>query len=179
MAGGGCRWGWHQLDAEWARRVVTAAAIRPGELVLDIGAGEGALTLPLVEAGARVIAVELHPQRAAALAQRFAGERRVTVVRADAADLRLPTRPFSVVASVPYAVTTPVLRRLTHGGSRLVRAHLVVQDGAARRWSSPAAPAATRWQRTFRASLGRSVPRRAFSPPPRVDSRVLVLERRC
>jgi len=53
----------------------------------DLGAGRGALTAQLVERGARVIAVELHPARARSLARRFAG-RPVTVVQADAASLR-------------------------------------------------------------------------------------------
>lgn len=179
MAGGGSRprWGWHELSPAWAERLVAEAGVRPGDLVLDVGAGRGAVTAPLLAAGARVVAVELHPERARFLTDRFRRER-VVVVRADAADLRLPRSPFSVVASVPYGVTSPLLRRLTHSGSRLVGAHLVVQDQAAARWASPSAPAAGRWQRTFSASVGPVVPRRAFSPPPRVDSRVLVLHRR-
>lgn len=176
MAGAEVRWGWHRLDREWAERLVAGAAIRRGDLVLDIGAGEGAVTAALVSAGARVIAVEIHPQRARMLREVFGG--RITVVRQDARDLRLPSRPFAVVASVPYAATSAVLRRLTHHGSRLTTAHLVVQAQAAARWSSPAAPAAARWQRTFQASVGPVVPRRSFTPPPRVDSRILILRRR-
>lgn len=143
---------------------------------MDVGAGVGAVTAPLVFAGARVIAVELHPDRARLLREAFGA--RVTVVRQDARDLRLPTRPFAVVASVPYAVTSPLLRRLTQHGSRLTAAHLIVQTQAAIRWASPEAPAAARWQRTFEATLGPLVPRRSFTPPPRVDSRILVLRRR-
>ena len=170
------RGGWHRLDPDWAQRLVASAGIRRGDLVVDVGAGAGALTGPLVAAGARVIAVELHPGRAAVRAATFGPA--VTVVRQDAGDLRWPRRPFAVVASVPYAVTSPLLRRLTQPGSRLTSAHLVVQAQAAVRWASPAAPAATRWQRTFDVALGPAVPRRAFTPPPRVDSRVLVLRRR-
>ena len=93
-------WGWHPLTDEWAARIVADAAVLPGELVLDIGAGRGPLTAELVERGARVIAVELHPGRAEHLRQRFAGQP-VTVVQADAVSLRLPRRPFRVVASPP------------------------------------------------------------------------------
>lgn len=144
--------------------------------MLDIGAGHGAITAPLVAAGARVIAVEFHPARARHLENAFGSD--VTVVRQDARDLRLPTRPFAVVASVPYAVTSPLLRRLTQRGSRLRSAHLIVQSQAAARWASPAAPAAGRWSRTFEVSVSNVVPRRAFKPPPKVQSRVLILQRR-
>ena len=169
------QWGWHRLDERWARRLVADAGISPGDLVLDVGAGDGSLTAPLVEAGARVIAVEAHPGRAAILRERFARDD-VVVVRADATDLRLPRRPFRVVSNLPYATTSEVMRRLVHPGSRLRTAHVILQEQAARRWAGPDAPGAARWQRGIVPSLGPPVPRRAFEPPPQVGSRVLILD---
>ncbi len=176
-ASGNSPWGWHRLAPQTAHRLVADAGIRPGDLVVDIGAGTGALTAPLVAAGARVIAVELHRQRAAALRDRFAGDD-VTVVRADAADLRLPRRPFRVVANPPFAVTTQVLRRLLGPGSRLVRADVVVQRAAAHRWAAGRAPGAGRWVRDYQVGVGRPIPRRAFTPRPPVDCTTLVVRRR-
>jgi 23S rRNA (adenine-N6)-dimethyltransferase len=170
-------WGWHRLAPATARRLVADAGIRPGDLVVDIGAGTGAVTAPLVAAGARVIAVELHPARAATLRERFADDD-VTVVRADASDLRLPRRPFRVVANPPFAVTSQVLRRLLGPGSRLVRADLVVQRAAAHRWAAGRAPGAGRWARDYQVGVGRPIPRRAFTPRPPVDCTTLVVSRR-
>lgn len=144
--------------------------------MLDVGAGTGALTAPLVAAGARVIAIELHPGRAAALRERFGSA--VTVVRADASDLRLPKRPFHVVANPPFGVTTALLKRLLHPGSRMARADLVLDGRVARRWTQPDAPGAGRWVRDFDARLGPTVPRHAFRPPPPVDARILTITRR-
>lgn len=176
-AGGRIRWGWHQLADDWARRLVTEAHIRPGDLVLDIGAGTGALTAPLVAAGARVIAVEVHPGRARQLRSRFSGPM-VTVVQADAVDLRLPGRPFRVVANPPFGITTGLLRRLLTPGSQLITADLVVPRHVAVRWTGRRAPGANRWSETFEAGVAGRLPRAAFRPPPPGETVVLHIERR-
>jgi 23S rRNA (adenine-N6)-dimethyltransferase len=144
--------------------------VGPGDLVVDIGAGHGALTAALLRAGAHVVAVELHPQRAAVLRQRFAGSP-VVVVRADAADLRLPRRPFRVVANPPFAATAAILRRLTAHGSRLVQADVVVPLHVARRLA--VTPGRGGWV----SSVVCRLPGRAFSPPPPNPTAVLRLAR--
>jgi 23S rRNA (adenine-N6)-dimethyltransferase len=177
VSGERTRWGWHHLGSRWAAQIVTDAGIHPGDLVLDIGAGNGALTGPLLECGAQVIAVELHAQRAANLRKTFAG-RRVTVVVTSAADLRLPRRPFRVVANPPFAITTAILRRLVAPGSRLVRADLVVPWHTAQRWTTGRSPGAGRWSHDFTTRVGRPLPRAAFTPPSRSGVALLVIERR-
>ena len=127
-------WGWHPLVDEWAARIVAAAGVRPGELVLDIGAGDGAITAHLVAAGARVVAVELHPGRVEKLRRRFAGAP-VSVVPVDATDLRLPGRPFRVVSSPPYGISSALIRTLLGPRSQLRAADLVLQRAAARRFA--------------------------------------------
>jgi len=157
---------------------VREAGVTPDRLVLDLGAGDGALTAPLLRAGARVVAVELHPGRAATLRRRFSTDLdagRLRVVRADLRDLRPPRRPFHVVASPPYAVGTEAVRLLL-GTDLLTTAHLVLQRAAARRLVER--PPRARHARRYRLEVGPGVPRTAFRPPPRVDSAVLVVRRR-
>jgi 23S rRNA (adenine-N6)-dimethyltransferase len=142
--------------------------VRPGDLVVDLGAGTGELTGPLLDVGARVVAVELHPGRAQALRRRYGD--RVTVVRADLRELRLPRQPFRVVASPPYQLSSQVVTLLL-STDRLLSADLVLQRATARRLAS--APPGARHAKRFRLDLGRPVPRSAFTPPPHVDSSVL------
>lgn len=148
--------------------MVAAAGVLPGELVFDIGAGEGALTAHLVRAGARVVAVELNPARVGVLRERFPD---ITVVPADATSIRLPARPFRVVASPPYGISSSLLRMLLAPNSGLVGADLVLQRAVVRKYASAGT-------RRFCLTVGLSLPRRAFVPPPHVDSAVLVVRRR-
>jgi 23S rRNA (adenine-N6)-dimethyltransferase len=131
----------------------------------------------LVDAGARVIAVELHTDRAAGLERRFAGEP-VTVVRADAADLRLPRRPFKVVANPPFAITTALLRRLTGPRSRLERAALILPSWAATRWAGGRGVGGLALRRTYDLAIGGRVPVTALHPRPPAPPTILVITRR-
>ena len=169
-------WGWHELTERWARDIVVTAGITSGDLVLDIGAGTGALTAPLVAAGARVVAVELHPVRARVLRRRFA-DANVVVVETDADDLRLPRRPFRVVANPPFALTTALLKRILQRGSALVTADVVVPRHVARRWTQANAPGAHRWQQVYVPSTGLTLPAPAFRPPATQPAQVLRIRR--
>jgi 23S rRNA (adenine-N6)-dimethyltransferase len=160
------------LDPYWAERIVAYAAIRPGELVVDLGAGTGALTIPLLRAGARVIAVELHAERARQLRTTVNGYA-ASVVERDLEDFVPPGRPFRLVANPPYALTAAVLSFAARA-SHLTAADLVFQRAVVRR----VVDQGRRDLRRFSARHGLPLPRNAFVPPPPVDSAVLQLRRR-
>jgi 23S rRNA (adenine-N6)-dimethyltransferase len=164
-------WGWHRLQTEWAQRIVAEAEIRPGELVVDLGAGTGALTVPLLDAGARVVAVELHPGRAHRLRARVVG-RPASVVQRDLAVFTPPGQPFRIVANPPYALTAAVCALLARA-IHLTAADLVLQRAVVHR----IAAGRQAGLRRFRAEAGLSLPRSAFTPPPPVDSAVIRLRR--
>lgn len=167
--------GWHFLSRGLARRLVAEAGVRPGQLVLDLGAGTGAITRALVAAGARVVAVEREQRLADGLRRRFPG---VRVVAGDVLDSPLPRRPFRVVANIPFGATGPLLRRLF--AAQMYAADLVVADGVVRALTTtrPGNAQTLGWAARYALSAGRRLPRHCFHPPPSVDARVLVVRRR-
>lgn len=143
-----------------ARQIVADAAVPPGALVFDIGAGFGRLTGPLLETGARVVAVEIDSKLARGLARRYPDAR---VVSDDCLRIPLPHRPFRVVANLPFAISTAMMRRLL-ASPHLERADLIVARGFALKWCRDPRIDVTRW-----------LPRHAFTPPPSTDAAVLVV----
>jgi len=163
-------------DQRIIAQLIAASGVCPGDLVLDLGAGYGALTLPLARTGARVIAVELDPGLARTLTRRCQPYPQVTVVTADLRTIPLPRRPFRVVASPPFSLTALLLRRLLDGDAQaqapaqaasLLSADLILELGAARGLADAAA--AGRHAR-YDVQLLRPVRAASFSPPPARDA---------
>ncbi len=173
--------GAHYLrDPKLAAQLVEAGRVSPGDLVLDLGAGAGALTAPLARAGAEVVAIERDPRLARKLRRRFETAR-VVVLEADLLDVPLPRRPYRVVASIPFGITTSLLGRLLDlPGTALERAVLVVEWGAGKGVSDlpPADPHILWWKARFDLHIARRLEARCFSPRPGVDAAVLVADRR-
>ena len=170
--------GQHHLRDADAAAFVVAAGVRPGELVLDLGAGHGALTAELAGAGARVIAVELDRRAVARLHARFATHPAVTVVHGDLLRVPLPRRPYRVVANLPFATTSAALRRLLDPRGGLARADLILQRGAAVAWATEPRRRAPAARHAFDLRLGATIRGRRFVPPALVDAAILVATRR-
>jgi 23S rRNA (adenine-N6)-dimethyltransferase len=158
-----------------AAEIVRAAGIRPGDLVLDLGAGTGVLTRALVRAGARVVAVELDPELARGLRARFPN-----VMEDDILRVPLPRRPFRVVANLPFDCTTAVLRRLLDPLVPLRSADVIVQWEFATKRAAvwPSTRLGVQWGAWHELSLIRRLPRCCFAPQPSVDCAVLRATRR-
>jgi 23S rRNA (adenine-N6)-dimethyltransferase len=160
---------------------VRSAGVEAGTLVLDLGAGGGILTRALVDAGARVEAVELDPVAAARLRDRFAGRPRVDVRVADAAVLVPPREPFAVVANLPFAGGTAILRSLLDDPRVLLtQLDAIVEWGLAVKRTAvwPSTLVGCTWGAWYELDLVRRVPRTCFAPPPSVDAAVLRAVRR-
>nr|WP_246020919.1 16S rRNA (adenine(1518)-N(6)/adenine(1519)-N(6))-dimethyltransferase RsmA [Arthrobacter echini] len=131
------------IDGNTIRRIVAAAHLDPGETVLEVGPGLGSLTLGLLDAAERVVAVEIDPVLAERLPdtilrwrpQRVAA---LDVVLADALRVTaLPHEPTALVANLPYNVAVPVVLNLLERFPSLRHGLVMVQDEVADRLAAP------------------------------------------
>jgi 23S rRNA (adenine-N6)-dimethyltransferase len=152
--------------------------VSAGDLVVDIGAGSGMLTAPLLARGARVIAIEPDPVHAKRVRRACPD---ATVVERDARVVKWPDEPFRVVANLPFLHAADICRGL-FGDPRvpLLSADLIVAwDFAAKRarlWPSTAQTVL--WNAWYDLAVVRRIDARAFAPVPSVAAGVLRARRR-
>lgn len=179
-------------DAGTVRRIVRTAGVRPGDVVVEVGPGLGSLTLGLLEAGARVVAVEIDPPLASRLPATVAAKAphavgNLHVICADAlevTDLAYDgVAPVRLVANLPYNVAVPVLLTMLERFDSLADILVMVQAEVAARIAAPpgsrtyGAPSAkAAWYAD--ASVAGKVARTIFWPTPNVDSSLVRLVRR-
>jgi len=174
------------VDANTVRRIVRQAKIESGDEVLEVGPGLGSLTLGILEAGARLTAVEIDPRLAAQLpttVETLQPGAPLQVITADALRVtELPAPPRRLVANLPYNVSVPVLLHLLETFPSLESALVMVQAEVGQRlaaapgskvYGSPSAKAAW-YGRWFTQG---QVSRQIFWPVPNVDSILVGFER--
>jgi 16S rRNA (adenine1518-N6/adenine1519-N6)-dimethyltransferase len=158
----------------------------PGAPTLEIGAGTGALTLALLEAGADVTAIEIDPELVAVLRSR-ADLARATIIEADALTFEYrrwaSSRPWLAAGNLPYNVATPVMMRLIEmEGGPLALTVMVQKDVAERLRAVPGTAAygslSVAVQYAMQVEIAFDLAPRSFYPPPKVKSSVVRLVRR-
>ncbi len=178
------------VDGNTVERIARAVDIRPGEWVIEIGPGLGALTQALVSRGARVVAVEKDGKLVKVLEDLFSGCPNVRFIHADALEVdfgELVPVPdlerVKIVGNLPYYVTSPLLIALLDAPLQTERLVVMIQKEVADRLrASPGSKAygaltvGALWRASVE-SVGR-VPPTVFYPAPSVDSETLLLRPR-
>lgn len=182
------RFGQHFLiDTQALHDIAARVEARPGDVVLEVGPGRGALTAALLETLPSLLAVELDRDLCAYLRQRF-GADRLQLIEADVLRLDLPGllaeaagQALVVVANLPYNITAPVLFKLRSHAGLVRRAVLTLQKEVAQRLVAPPG-SRTYGQLSVLLSqcahlrMARQIPASSFRPRPRVDSAVVELD---
>ena len=170
------------IDAAVVRAIVKAADVMLGSRVLEIGPGIGTLTQGLAEAGAQVTAVELDKKLPAVLAETLKGYDNVRLVHGDILKVNIPTimgnEPFTVVANLPYYITTPIIMALLEKHLPITSLVTMVQKEVAQRMvarpgSKIYGSLSVAVQYYTQPTIVLDVPPRAFIPAPEVDSVVI------
>ena len=183
MAGPNKSLGQHWLrDREVLADIADEAQLTPEDAVLEIGPGLGTLTSELLRQAGRVVAVEFDPALARKLPGQFPGKD-LTVIHEDILQFDLSSLPagYKVVANVPYYITSKIVQRLMTSANRPTMSVLLVQKEVAERLAATPGDMsilAISAQVYAEVRMGAVVPAELFTPPPKVDSAVVVLQTR-
>ncbi|MDD2408061.1 MAG: 16S rRNA (adenine(1518)-N(6)/adenine(1519)-N(6))-dimethyltransferase RsmA [Tepidiphilus sp.] len=168
-------------DPNTIRRIVAAIGPKPGEHLVEIGPGLGALTEPLIEAAGHLTAIELDRDLAARLRERFP-EERLRLIEGDALrfDFASLPAPLRVVGNLPYNVSTPLLFHLAEYADRIVDMTFMLQKEVVERMAAEPGSAAygrlsVMLQQRFSVRKCFDVPPGAFVPMPKVTSSIVRL----
>ena len=175
-------------DAHYIERIVAAIDPRPGERIVEIGPGLGALTQPLIERAGALTAIEIDRDLAARLRDRFA-PLQLTLIEGDALAVDWASLaaggsgPLRIVGNLPYHISTPLLFALLPAAQGVRDQHFMLQKEVVDR--IVAAPGGRDYGRLsvmlqfrYRAARLFTVPPGAFAPPPQVDSAIVRLQPR-
>lgn len=175
--------GQHWLkDRDILAAIADEAELTSSDTVLEIGPGLGTLTSEILRQAGAVVAVEYDEDLARKLPAQFPGKQ-LQVVNADILQFDLSDLPegYKVVANVPYYITSKIVQRLSEAANMPSIAILLVQKEVAERIAArpgEMSMLSVSAQVFFEARLGVEVPARYFTPPPKVNSQVVVLHRR-
>ena len=175
-------------DQNLARWIVAQLGAVPGEQLLEIGPGLGALTGTALATGASLTVLEKDGRLAGHLRARFTGEDNLRVEHMDALDFDVrtlwPKRPVKVFGNLPYYISTPLLFHFTSPDAPVVKAVFLLQKELAERIAA-AGPGTKDYGilsvvvgRRWRVDLLRTLPATVFLPEPKVDSALIALTRR-
>jgi 16S rRNA (adenine1518-N6/adenine1519-N6)-dimethyltransferase len=175
------------VDRRILGRIARAADFTAGDTVLEVGAGTGLLTELLARRASRLIAVEVDPDLAAVLRERFQGHENVSVLEADVLALapeEMLSRgggrlPYVVVGNLPYAIGSAIVRHFLVARARPRWLLVTLQAEVARSMAAEPGRMSFLSVQTQYYALPRvvlEVPSRAFRPPPKVTSAVLRLD---
>src|SRR5699024_8588533 len=118
------------------KEMLDHAQINKNDMVIDIGAGKGALTSPLSRKAKKVIAIELDSHLADSLKRSFSNTPTVKVLNLNFLDIPLPNKSFKVVANIPYNITTDIFGHLLDvPQTSFTGGVIIIEWGAAKRFT--------------------------------------------
>ena len=172
-------------DRKILRRIVQVVAPAAGDLIIEIGAGKGALTFHLAKTGAKMFALEKDKTLIPHLKKQDFPN--LTVLEEDVLRVRfgdlLQGRTGKIVGNLPYAISSPIMFKVLQEKELVASCVFLLQKEVAQRvcalpGTKKYAPVSILFQNDFKARVHFPVKASSFSPPPRVESALVSLKRR-
>lgn len=170
-------------DPSIAKRIVDTAVVGPDNTVVEIGPGHGVMTRIIAERVGRVISIEFDGRLYRKLKESLSGYRNIDLVHMDVMKYDFARlREFSVIANIPYYITTPIIFKLIDEAVHLRSMTLTIQKEVAERivalpGSKDYGVLSIMVQLYGQARIFFIIPSGAFTPKPKVDSAVIRIDR--
>jgi len=185
------------IDKKAVRKIIAAADLKPGDLVLEIGPGLGVLTqemakkvkparnaFGIADAGGKVVAVEKDPKMVTVLEETLKDHKNVEIIQEDILKFQITNYKsqignYKIVASLPFYLTAPVIRKFLEAGSQPELMALIVQKEVAQRITARPPKMnllAVSVQFYAEPKIVSYVSKKSFWPQPKVDSAIINLK---
>ena len=186
--------GQNWLNSEQAlNKIITAGQINPGDLVLEIGPGKGALTKKLIDAGANIIAIEKDNRLISLLEEKFAteiAEQKLKIIEADILETDIKNivgnQEYKLIANIPYYITGQIFKKFLQENLQPILMVVLIQKEVAERITGNLLVSSKKPIKESILSLSikvygepkyiSTVKKGSFTPAPKVDSAILLID---
>ena len=169
------------IDTQLINDAICLADIQKEDLVLDIGAGRGFLTVHIIKYSDNVIAIENDSRLASELRSKFKSNKKVNVVEIDFRRFSIPKKHFKVVSNIPYGITSDILKSLLYAYLEyFTQGCLVMQLEPAKKLVQQKFfnPYVVFYHTFFKLELMYEISANSFLPPPTVKSALLKISKK-
>jgi 16S rRNA (adenine1518-N6/adenine1519-N6)-dimethyltransferase len=163
-------------DQNVLQKIIEAGEISENDLIIEIGAGRGALTEELIKHAGHVQALEIDDDLIPGLKVQFAGTKNLEIIHEDVLNFTPPSESYKVIANIPYYITSPIIRHFLHRENKPSLLILLIQKEVAQKICSKEGSILSLMIKAFSdPEIVCTVPKTAFKPQPKVESAVLKL----
>lgn len=168
-------------------KIIASSRIEPGDIIFEVGPGEGVLTERLVSLADKIIAIELDTKLKDILTQKFNHQKNIEIIFDDILKINLPQllkdrniSNYKIIANIPYYITSKIIRLFLETAHQPTELVLMIQKEVAQRIVAPAGKMSllsASVQYYAQAEILFDVTKDNFNPPPKVDSSVIKISK--
>jgi 16S rRNA (adenine1518-N6/adenine1519-N6)-dimethyltransferase len=163
-------------DKSVLQKIIEAGEVSKDDLIIEVGAGKGVLTEELVKHAGSVKALEIDDDLIPMLEDKFRNTKNLEIVHEDVLNFTPPSRPYKVIANIPYYITSPIIRHFLHSTPPTLMILLIQKEVAQKIVSEEGSVLSLMIKMFADPEIVCTVPKEAFRPQPKVESAVIKLK---